>query len=214
MSYNTQNGNVFSYVTNPNGTGNGMGMMMPGMQQGQQQSTSGSISEHTILMSRLLGNDGFKKAFMNRFCVLLSMNFSADRLLKRINDMQSEVEPEAARDAGFWNYNSSSMSNNLQTIKQFAQNRQQAIRSDMQQFFSVNEAVSVTLSVQGSGRILVHNLPLDQSPMTVDFYRGVPVTVTAEASSGAVFSGWSDGNANATRTFNPGEITSLSANFR
>ncbi len=214
VSYNTQNGNVFSYVTNPNGTGNGMGMMMPGMQQGQQQSTSGSISEHTILMSRLLGNDGFKKAFMNRFCVLLSMNFSADRLLKRINDMQSEVEPEAARDAGFWNYNSSSMSNNLQTIKQFAQNRQQAIRSDMQQFFSVNEAVSVTLSVQGSGRILVHNLPLDQTPMTVDFYRGVPVTVTAEASSGAVFSGWSDGNTNATRTFNPGEITSLSANFR
>ena len=84
----------------------------------------------------------------------------------------------------------------------------------MQQFFSVNEAVSVTLSVQGSGRILVHNLPLDQTPMTVDFYRGVPVTVTAEASSGAVFSGWSDGNTNATRTFNPGEITSLSANFR
>lgn len=208
--YNTQNSNVFSYVTNANGT-NGMGMM-PGM--GGQQQTSGSISDHTILMIRLLQNEGFKNAFINRFCVLLSMNFSADRLVKRIDELQSQVQAEVARDAEFWNYDAASMSSNLEKIKSFAQTRQQTIMSEMQQYFSLGETASVTLSAQGSGKIAVHNLPLDQSSMTVNFYSGVPVTVTAVPNTGAVFSGWSDGVADITRTINPGEITTLTATFK
>ena len=210
--YNTQNSNVFSYVTNANGT-NGMGMgMMPGMGGGQQ--SSGSISEHTILMIRLLQNEGFKNAFINRFCVLLSMNFSADRLVKRIDELQSQVQAEVARDAEFWNYDAASMSSNLEKIKSFAQTRQQTIMSEMQQYFSLGETASVTLSAQGSGKIAVHNLPLDQSSMTVNFYSGVPVTVTAVPNTGAVFSGWSDGVQEATRTFNPGEVTTITATFK
>ena len=223
VSYNQQRGNVFSYVTNANGTNNGgMGMMMPGMggqQDGQQQGCqdqqpTGSVSEHTILMIRLLGNEGFKNAFINRFSVLLSMNFSAERLLKRINELQSQVESEIARDAQFWNYNTSSMSNNLETVKNFAQSRQQTIMSEMQSYFCLGSAVPVTLSVQGSGKILVHDLPVDTYPMQVSFFQDVPVTVTAEPTAGAVFSGWSDGNTNATRTFNPGELNTLTATFR
>jgi hypothetical protein len=221
VSYNQQNGNVFSYVTNASGTG-GMGMgMMPGMgQQGQQgcqepqQPTGGSISEYTILMIRLLGNEGFKNAFINRFSVLLSMNFAADRLVKQIDALQSQVQSEMSRDAEFWGYNAGSFSSNLEKIKSFAQSRQQAVVSDMQNYFCLGSPVQVTLSAQGSGQILVHNLPLDQSSMTVNFFSGVPVTVTAVPKSGAVFSGWSDGNQQETRTFNPGEVTTLTANFR
>ena len=211
--YNTQNGNVFSYVTNANGT-NGMGMMMPGMGQQGGQQTGGSISDHTILMIRLLGNDGFKKAFINRFCVLLSMNFAADRLVPQIEALHSQVQAEITRDAEFWNYNAGSFSTNLEKIKTFAQNRQQTILSEMKSYFTLGETVQVTLGTQGSGRILVHNLPLDKSSMTVNFFRDMPVTVTAEPSAGMVFSGWSDGNMDATRTFNPGEVTTLTATFR
>ena len=210
VGYNTQNGNVFSYVTNRNGT-NGMGMM-PGMGGGQQ--SGGSISEHTILMIRLLENENFKKAFINRFCVLLSMNFSAERLLKRIDELQSQVQAEVAGDAAFWGYDEASMSSNLEKIKSFAQTRQQAIMSEMQQYFSLGEPAAVTLSAQGSGKILVHNLALDQSSMAVNFYRDVPVTVTAVPNTGAVFGGWSDGVQEATRTFNPGEVTTLTATFK
>ena len=209
VSYNSQNGNVFSYVTNRNGT-NGMGMGM-GMGGGQ---TGGSISEHTILMIRLLENADFKKAFINRYCVLLSMNFSADRLLKRIDELQSQVEAEMARDIEFWGFDASSYSSNLEKIKSFAQSRQQTIMNEMQTYFSLGETAAVTLSTQGSGKILVHNLALDQSSMSVNFFRDVPVTLTAEPNSGAVFAGWSDGVQEATRTFNPGEETTLTATFK
>ena len=218
VSYNTQNGNVFSYVTNANGT-SGMGGFnfgdfggMGGM-GGQQQATGGSISAHTILMIRLLENESFKNAFINRFSVLLSMNFSADRLLKRINELQSQVEPEMARDQEFWGYNASSMSNNLQTIKSYAQSRQAAIREQMESYFTLGSTAEMTLTAQGSGKILVDGLPLDQSSMTLTFYTGVPVTLTAQGESG-VFTGWSDGVTDVTRKVNPGEVTTLTAVFR
>jgi len=212
VSYNTQNGNVFSYVTNPNGT-SGMGMM-PGMGIGGGQQTGGSISEYTILINRLLGNAGFKNAFINRFCVLLSMNFSAERLLKRIDELQSQVQAEIANDAAFWGYNTADMSSNLEKIKNYAQTRQQTIMNEMQQYFSLGETAAVTISAQGSGKVLVHNLTLDQSSLTVNFYRDVPVTVTALPNTGAVFGGWNDGVQEATRTFNPGEVTTITATFK
>ncbi|WP_297700273.1 CotH kinase family protein [uncultured Fibrobacter sp.] len=210
--YNTQNSNVFSYVTNANGT-NGMGMgMVPGM--GGQQQTSGSISEHTILMIRLLQNEGFKNAFINRFCVLLSMNFSADRLVKRIDELQSQVQAEVARDVEFWGYDASSVSSNLETIKNFAQTRQAKVREQMESYFALGSSVEMTLTVQGSGQIAVHDLPLDQSSMTLNFYSGVPVTLTAVSNAGGVFIGWSDGVTDITRTVNPGEMTTITATFK
>ena len=237
VSYNTQNGNVFSYVTNENGTngmggfnfgdwgggmggdfGGGMGGNWGGNMGGMggqqpQMAVGASTSVHTILMIRLLENAGFKNAFINRFSVLLSMNFSAERLLKRINELQSQVESEMARDQQFWNYNASSMSNNLETIKNFAQSRQATIREQMVSFFSLSSPVEMTLTAQGSGKILVDGLPLDQSTMKVTFYTGIPVTLTAQGGTG-VFTGWSDGVKDVTRKVNPGEVTSLTAVFQ
>jgi len=209
VSYNTQNGNVFNYVTNAGGT-NGMGMGFGGM--GGQQA-GGSISQHTILMIRLLANETFKNAFINRFCVLLDMNFSAERLVKRIDELQSQVESEMARDVEFWGYDATSMSNNLEEVRNFAQTRQAAIRSDMEAYFKLGSTAEMTLAAQGSGVVLVNGLPLDQPSMKLTFYRDVPVTVSVQAKSG-VFTGWSDGVTDLTRTVNPGEVTSLTAVFK
>ena len=119
-----------------------------------------------------------------------------------------------ARDQQFWNYNASSMSNNLQTIKNFAQSRQATVREQMESHFSLSSPVEMTISSQGSGTVLVDGLPLDQSSMRLTFYTGVSVTLTARAGSGATFTGWSDGVTDATRKVNPGEVTSLTAVFK
>jgi hypothetical protein len=50
--------------------------------------------------------------------------------------------------------------------------------------------------------------------MAVNFFRDVQVTVTAVPNTGAVFGGWSDGVQEATRTFTPGEVTSITATFK
>ncbi|WP_298769863.1 CotH kinase family protein [uncultured Fibrobacter sp.] len=188
-------GNVFNFVTSTTGTG---------WPNGQ---------EHTLLLRRLLENQNFKNAFINRFTTLLSMNFSEARLLKRIDALQSEVQSEIARDQQKWNLNASDMAAELATIKSYSGTRQAQIMSEMKEYFSLGETVPVTITVAGGGVVKVDGLTLDQSPITVNFFRDVPVTLTAVAGTG-VFQGWDDGVTDATRTVVPGQLTSVGVTFK
>ncbi|MBR2469132.1 MAG: CotH kinase family protein [Fibrobacter sp.] len=167
----------------------------------------------TLLLRRLLENENFKTAFINRFPVLLAMNFEKSRLLARINAMMGEIESEISRDQRRWNLNASYMNGQLNKIKTFAGTRQDVILSEMAEFFGLGEVIKVTFSVSGSGKILVHNLPLDRSSMTISFFRGMPVTITAQE-NGGTFTGWSDKVTEKTRTIMPEDVNSLTANFK
>ena len=167
----------------------------------------------TLLLRRLLENVKFKLAFVNRFPVLLAMNFETNRLLVRINIMMNEIESEISRDQKRWGLNDSYMSGQLDKMKTFAKTRQSVILSEMTEFFGLGETAETTLSVSGSGKILVHNLPLDKSSMTVSFFKGTPVTITAQE-NGGTFVGWKDGVKEKTRVVMPGEVDSLTAIFK
>lgn len=167
----------------------------------------------TLLLRRLLENDGFKVAFINRMTTLLSMNFESGRLLARINALMSEVESEISKDQKRWNLNANHMNGQLTKMRTFATTRQQVILNEMQEYFGLGSLASVTLSSSGNGTILVHNLPLDQPSMAINFFKGMPVTLTAK-SNGGVFTGWSDGEMAETRTILPEDVQNLVANFR
>ena len=80
--------------------------------------------------------------------------------------------------------------------------------------FALGSPAVMELSVSGSGSILVHGLRLDSPSMKVSFFEGFPVTLTALPVDGGIFTGWSDGETAQTRTVLPGEVSSLTANFK
>jgi hypothetical protein len=167
----------------------------------------------TLLLRRLLENADFKSAFINRMPVLLATNFEKSRLLARINAMMSEIQSEVAKDQKRWSLNASHMSGQLEKMKTFATTRQAVIMSELSEYFGLGTAVNVTLSVSGAGTILVHDLPLDRSSVTVSFFKGTPVKLTAKSNGGS-FSGWSDGVKEETRIIDPEKMTTLTANFK
>ena len=167
----------------------------------------------TLLLRRLLENADFKAAFINRFPALLAMNFEKTRLLARINAMMSEIESEISRDQKRWGHNASYMSSQLEKMKTFASTRQGVILSEITEYFGLGDTVNVTLSVQGSGKILVHGLPLDRSSLTIPFFEGTLVTLTVQE-NGGTFTGWSDKVTDKTRTIKPEEVSSLTAIFK
>ena len=170
--------------------------------------------EYTLLLRRMLENDGFKAAFINRMTTLLSMNFERTRLRARLTELMDEVGPEVVRDQMRWELSESRMVRYLAAIETFCDERQEKVRGELREFFELGEPISVTLKAEGKGRILVHGLPLDTASMTIDFFKGFPVTVSAEGVGGGIFTGWSDGVADATRTILPEEIDALTANFK
>ena len=170
--------------------------------------------EHTLLLRRMLENEGFKTAFVNRMAVLLQINFESSRVLARIEKMMAEIEAEIPRDQKRWGLSKSRMANQLNMIKDFAKERPNVVYNELREYFKLGVATQMTLSANGPGTIAVHGLKLDVPTLTIPFFAGTPVTVTAEASANGTWAGWNDGITEQTRTVLPGEIATLIANFK
>lgn len=170
--------------------------------------------QYTFLFRSLLKNETFKATFINRFTALLSTKFSATRVQAKIDAMMTEIQAEIARDQDKWSYNPNNMDSHLNLIKSFAANRPAEAISEMQSFFGLGATVPITLSVQGSGNILVHNLSLDTSSVTIYFFEGYSVLLSAVAKSGGSFTKWSDGETSPTRWIVPSTAETLTAIFK
>ncbi|MBR6448871.1 MAG: spore coat protein CotH, partial [Fibrobacter sp.] len=118
------------------------------------------------------------------------------------------------RDQKRWGLSKSRMANQLNITKDFAKERPTTVYNELREYFKLGAATEMTLSASGPGTVAVHGLKLDVPTLTIPFFAGTPVTVTAEPSEGGVWAGWSDGVLEQTRTVLPGEITTLIANFK
>ena len=172
-----------------------------------------NTSKHTFLFQSLLKNEKFKISFINRMAALLQMNFESQQILSKIDNMMLEIQEEISRDQKRWSHSASAMNHELDKIKQNVIGRPDVIRQQLQEFFKLGDTATVTFSIIGNGQISVHNLPLNNLPLSVKFFYGFPVTITAEPQNGAKWSNWSDGDKESTRTIYPGIDKELTAIF-
>lgn len=170
--------------------------------------------EFTQHLRMLLKNENFKAAFINQIATILCMNFSAERVVARMEKLKSDIAAEVERDQKRWSKNVSTMEEHDGRIKTFATTRQDVVRSEMKEHFALGEMVEVTLASSGNGSVQVHYLLLDKSSLKVKFFKGTPVTLTAVPKNGGVFTGWSEGVKDATRTIDPEDGLKITANFK
>ena len=170
--------------------------------------------EYTFLLRKLLENSGFKSAFINRLAVLFQKNFESSKLLACVKKMMAEIQAEIPRDQKRWEHNAFEMETELENVEEFVRTRAAVMTKELQEFFGLGDVVSVTLAVEGSGRILVHDLPVDEVEMSVNFFEDSPVTLYAEPHSGSTFVGWSDGEMAPLRMIQPQYVSELTAIFK
>lgn len=170
--------------------------------------------EFTQHLRMLLKNKNFKAAFINQIATILCMNFSAERVVARMEKLNGAIAAEVARDQKRWSKNVSTMTEHEGKIKTFATTRQDVVRSEMKEHFALGEMVDVTIASSGNGNVQVHYLPLDKSSLKIKFFKGTPVTLTAVPKTGGIFVGWSDGVMEATRTIDPVDGLTITANFK
>jgi hypothetical protein len=162
----------------------------------------------TFLLRKLLTNQGYKNAFINRFSLLIATYFTPARVNEKRNELLVQINSEIQYDQA--KYGTKNENELPSTMVNFISSRPSAMRSDIESFFSLGSPVALTLSVNGNGKILVHNLPLPNASATFNAYPSVPIILKAE---GAGFKGWSDGETKAERTVSITSATTLTANF-
>jgi hypothetical protein len=184
----------------------------------------------TLILRKLLTNESYKYAFINRFSLLIATYFTTGKINARINELMTPINGEIQYDQQRWGHEASTGEwvRGLSTIRSFGSARPALMQKEIEDFFSgttanfglgksLGASVDLTLTVSGSGNILVHDLPLPSfANKTVTFkaYPEVPITLRAE---GAGFRGWKvngigDGNAN-PKTFTITGETTITAEF-
>ena len=170
--------------------------------------------KHTFLFRRLFTNESFRAAFINRMPTLLQMNFESSKVIAQIDNMMAEIESEIPRDQSRWSLDASKMKKQLDIIKQFSKERPSTLINHLQEFFKLGEAIPTTLSVKGNGKIYVHDLPLDNTPKTILFFKNFPVTITAEPQNESKWYKWSDGDTNMSKIILPEKDKNITAIFK
>jgi hypothetical protein len=168
----------------------------------------------TLLLRRLLENNNFRAAFVNRMTTLLSMNFESKRLLARIEELNDEIADEIERDQERWQFDAARMDEAMARMVTFAKKRQGVVMKEMIEHFDLGKKCVVKLVSEGRGSIAVHGLPLDRPNMSITFFKNVPVSLSALPAEGSAFKEWGDGNKDHVMEILPCNVTRVTASFR
>ena len=158
------------------------------------------------MLNKLLDNNDFKRLFINNACILLDNYLTYENVQKKVQEMMAAIPTsEQQRDQQRWPRNQGSFhwSPDGSDLIQYAQNRTQTVRQEMEQYFGLQNAVNVSISTSGSGTVLVDGMKLPKSNYQGKFYAGNDLLLQAVPSNGAVFTGWSDGQTQNPRKYTP-----------
>ncbi|MCH5273566.1 MAG: CotH kinase family protein [Lachnospiraceae bacterium] len=164
-------------------------------------SDSGSAQPYrdvlTCLLRAFLKNDGFREQFCTRFLDLLNTNFAADRVIAKIDALEKIYTPltveQYAKYGPKFPYSS-----NVETARNFARMRANAMRLYLVKEFSLGGRYDVVIQTGGEmhGSVKVNTVTLSEEDygqkgswtgkVCVDF----PLTISAVPEAGYKFAGW------------------------
>ena len=211
--------NMFDWVlgAKKNSTGNGgMGGFGGGFGGGWGMSSGASAGPGTML-SKLLENTDFKRLFINNACILLNSYLTYEKVQSTVQSMMATIpSSERSRDEKRWPRNQSNFTwdPNGDKLVAYAKNRSEKIKQEMVERFDLEDEVSVTIAASGNGKILVDGMSLPSKNYQCKFFSNNELQLTAVAESGAVFTGWSDGNTDNPRMVQPSAGQSFTAVFK
>jgi len=152
----------------------------------------------TLLLRKLLENNGFRNRFVNRFADLMNSTFLADNINKAIEEKKNAIYSEIGLHLNRWNGTSlSGWLSNVQVMKSFVTSRPYNVFIHIQDKFGFQlpQRINV-LADANQGAVQLNTLKLKTFPWTGSYFQEVPITLTAIPNAGYRFVKWEGVTAN------------------
>lgn len=174
----------------------------------------------TVIFRKIMENEGMKNYYLQRFSALLNTAFHEDRALQITDSLKAQIEPEIGRHIDKWGHQAYGIPSfgewetNCEVLYDFARRRPFFARSNMMDFFMLDDTVSVELQANG-GTIVVNDVSYCSDSKTGLFFKDIPLHLLAVPDNGYEFVGWINASESAdpSITFLPGSDTSVTALF-
>ncbi|MDW7740331.1 MAG: CotH kinase family protein, partial [Bacillota bacterium] len=112
--------NTLASMTNPAGTG-----------------YNNAVS--TTLTVNLLRNEEFKKEFIERFAYHLNNTFTAEKVIARIDELASKIEPEMPRQVERWGGSMERWYREVEHLRNFARQRPAIVTEQIRRKFNLSD---------------------------------------------------------------------------
>ena len=153
-----------------------------------------------LITKKLLQNQSFTIQYINRLADLLNKTFSPDSVKSVVDSLARHIENEIPAEVTKWNNTVTRWNENVDTLKTFAEQRPFVVRQQIQNYFRLSGQAALTVGISGKGRISVNSITINEFPWSGNYFRGIPVTITAIPNPGYQFAGWADASLPAGKT--------------
>lgn len=182
---------------------------------------------YQTLLYNLLENDNFKNRFINRYADLLNTSFQRDRLQAILQERVIAIEPFISQHVKRWRVGST-FPKRVETIQDFISCRGDEVFSQLKSFFKAGNMYKVELDIADRDQpnyIKINSIELNENTVGVNahpypwqglYFENVPITVSAVAVRGYVFSHWEGMPEGTPQTFTTSPQSNLKpiAHFR
>jgi len=146
-----------------------------------------------FIPQKLIQNDRFRTALINRNCDLLNSLFVPDNITGIYDSLVSVLEPEMDAEYERWNPGNREMwDQNNEQIREFLRQRPSYLYDQMKSYFGIEDTVRITLRIEGNGRVKLNSLVIDQELWDGIYMSGVPIELEAWPAEGVRFIEWRD----------------------
>ncbi len=168
----------------------------------------------TLMLRRLLENEGFRADFINRYLDHLNGTFATGRLLDQLQEVTDLLDPEIGRHQERWDRSYLGWQLAVQDIQEFVTDRPTQARQHLVNMFGLGDTLSLTLNTEPTAMGSIHLTALSTDSLWTGLYhQGNPIALRAEATPGWSFDYWSSGETTAEILIDPVSATSLTAHF-
>jgi len=183
-------------------------------------------SPNEAILTNLLANSNFKTQFINRFADLLNSSFVTDHFLSIVNLTFDEVSPYLAENSNRTPATDFYTPSNRQKLINWGNSHPDVQRTSINTHFGISETVDLVLDLSNeeAGIIKVNTIDVTDTtpgitanpyPWTGIYFKNIPVTLTAKAKEGYLFSHWSGdvSSTNVEISLTPDTNKQIQANF-
>lgn len=137
-------------------------------------------------------NEEAKTMYINRYADLINTHFSCENLLHLLDSMTAVIAPEMPRQIQRWGGNITTWQNNVQTLRNFINQRCNAMPGLLANCYQLSGPENITFMVEpeGAGEIKMNSEWLTSYPFTAPMFGNINSTFEARGNDFFTFSHW------------------------
>jgi len=145
----------------------------------------------TLLLRKLLQNEGFRARMLNRFADHLNVSFREERVTHLLDSFYLLYHQDMPRHLKRWRLSEKRWLEHLDRMREFAQKRPQYLRAYLQDFFAAGEERRLHLQTSPGGQVLLNEHQfLQAGSFRGIYFANYPIQLRAIPNHGYRFVRW------------------------